>query len=258
MAKTNIRQQLNVQIIASLEQGTLPWRCPWDRTQTLNIPFNLCRNEDYHGFNVLHLWCSQIKQRYSTAHWLSYGQARKMGGQVRKDEHGTPVVFYKAFEKEPDEVDDNGEAVTEQIRMLRHTAAFNLDQIDGIEAPDPRARFGFEPVDAAERILNASSITILHGGARACYQPNSDIITMPDRDRFDSAADYYATALHELTHATKHRSRCDRPTYETSVHKGSYAFEELVAELGSLYCMSALGLHGEIAGHASYIDHWLS
>lgn len=258
MSKTDIRKQITDQIIDALEQGTLPWRCPWDRTQTLNIPVNLSTGRDYHGFNVVFLWCCQLRQCYSTGHWLTYRQAQELGGQVRKNEHSSPAIFYKAFEKETGDVDDNGDAVTEQIRVLRHFKVFNLDQIDDLEAPDPRPRFGFEPVEAAERILNASGITILHGGARACYRPNTDIITMPDRDRFGSATDYYATALHELAHSTQHASRCARPRYETTVREGAYAFEELVAELGSLYCMSALGLHGEIEGHASYIDHWLS
>ena len=258
MSKTDIRKQITDQIIGALEQGTLPWRCPWDRTQTLNIPVNLSTGHDYHGFNVVFLWCCQLQQRYSTGHWLTYRQAQKLGGQVRKDERGSPAIFYKAFAKETHEVDEDGNAVTEHVRVLRHFKVFNVDQIDGVEAPDPRPRFGFEPVEAAERILSASGITILHGGARACYRPNTDIITMPDRDRFGSAADYYATALHELTHATQHVSRCDRPRYETEVKKGAYAFEELVAELGSAFCMSALGLHGEIADHANYLDHWLS
>lgn len=259
MSQSNIRQQVTDQFIHALEQGTRPWRCPWDQSQTFNIPANLSTGDDYHGVNVAYLWAMQQDRQYSTGHWLTYRQAQKLGGQVRKGERHTPAVFYKAFEKETDEVDDNGEAVTEQIRMLRHFRVFNLDQIDGLEAPDPRQRFGFEPIDAVEQIVNATGITILHGGARACYQPNTDIISMPDRDRFSSAADYSVTVLHELAHATKTPERCNRPKYETTVRKGSYAFEELCAEITATYVMSALGLHGEtFDDSAGYIDQWLS
>ena len=259
MAKTNIRQQITDQFIHALEQGTRPWRCPWDQTQTFNIPVNLSTGDDYHGINVAILWAMQLDQKYSTGHWLTYRQAQKLGGQVRKDEHSTPAVFYKAIEKETDEVDADGEAVTEKIRILRYFNVFNLDQIDGLEAPDPRPRFGFEPIEAVERIVNAIGITVLHGGTRACYQPNTDIIAMPDRDRFSSAADYSVTVLHELAHATKTRDRCNRPKYETTVRKGAYAFEELIAEITATYAMSALGLHGQtFEDSAGYIDYWLS
>ncbi|MDA3919743.1 MAG: zincin-like metallopeptidase domain-containing protein [Salinisphaera sp.] len=258
MPKSDLCQDITNDVIASLEQGTLPWRCPWDRTQTFDIPINLSSNREYHGVNVALLWMHQAKMAYSTAHWMTYRQAQSLGGQVRKDEHSTPAVFYKSFEKETGQVDDNGEPETDQIRVIRQFKVFNLDQIDGIEAPDKRPRFGFEPVEAAERLLASAGIPISHGGGRAFYVPSQDRITMPDRDRFESANDYYATALHELTHATGHSSRCDRPRYETTVKKGAYAFEELVAERGSLFAMSALGLSGEVVGHDSYIDHWLS
>lgn len=258
MPKSDLCQDITNNVIESLEQGTLPWRCPWDSTQTFNIPINLSAQREYHGVNVALLWMCQAKMRYSTAHWMTYRQAQNLGGQVRKDERSTPAVFYKAFEKETGDVDDNGDPETKQIRVIRQFKVFNADQIDGIEAPDERPRFGFEPIDAAERLLVSAGVPIGHGGGRAFYVPSEDRITMPDRDRFESANDYYATALHELTHATAHRSRCDRPCYETKVKKGAYAFEELVAELGSLFAMSALGLSGEIVGHDSYIDHWLS
>lgn len=258
MSKQDFRQQITDQVIEALEQGTLPWRCPWDKTQSVAIPVNLSTGNAYHGFNVLWLWLSQYNNGFGTGHWLTYRQAQTMGGQVRKQEQGTPAIFYQAFEKKTGEVDADGEPETEQIRVLRHFTVFNLDQIDDIEAPDPRPRFGFEPIEAAERILDASGLTILHGGTQACYKPAQDIIEMPNRDRFRAAADYYATALHELTHATKHPSRCNRPRYQTEVHRGAYAFEELVAELGACQVMAALGLDGEIANHASYIHYWLS
>ena len=66
MAKTNIRQQITDQFIQALEQGTRPWRCPWDQTQTFNIPVNLSTGDDYHGINVAILWAMQLDQKYST------------------------------------------------------------------------------------------------------------------------------------------------------------------------------------------------
>lgn len=70
--KKDVRQQITDQVIDSLEHGTTPGRCPWDRTQTLNIPVNLSTGNDYHGVNVMHLWCCQMAHRYSTGHWPTF------------------------------------------------------------------------------------------------------------------------------------------------------------------------------------------
>lgn len=254
----DIRQQVTDKIIAALEHGTVPWRCPWDRTQC-GIPVNLKTGDDYHGFNAFYLTFAQVSAGYSTRHWLTYKQAQMMGGQVRKGEHGIPAVFYKSYDKETDKAEDSGEPKTEKILVLRYFTVFNLNQIDGIEPPAQRPRFSFEPIEAAEKIVKTSGIPVLHGGVKAYYKLRMDMIGMPDRDRFSRAEDYYATVMHELTHATKHPSRCNRQMYETTIPEGAYAFEELVAEIGSLLCMTALGLEGEIASLSNdYIDSWLS
>ena len=73
---------------------------------------------------------------------------------------------------------------------------------------------------------------------------------MPIAKAFKSTADYYATALHELTHWTKAKDRCNR-------NMESYAKEELVAEIGAAYLCASLGIEGKLQ-HASYIQSWLT
>ena len=168
------------------------------------------------------LWLTAQMRGFTSNRWITYRQAQELGGQVRKGEKGTTAVFYKRIERKTGELDANGEEQVETIPIARAFTVFNLDQIDGIDAARPTLGGGFEPRAAAEALLQASGVTIHHGGARAFYRPRTDEITLPDRERFERAADYYATALHELTHATAHPSRCARETR-------SYAFEELVA-----------------------------
>ena len=142
--------------------------------------------------------------------------------------------------------------------MLRSFTVFNLDQIDGIDSPLPEVTGGgFDPVESVEAVLKHSRVRIDEGGTKACYYPSLDKIDLPDRERFSDAYNFYATALHELTHATQHKSRCDRQPYDSDSLKTQYAFEELVAEIGSVFAMTHLGVSGELEGHASYIDHWL-
>ena len=78
---------------------------------------------------------------------------------------------------------------------------------------------------------------------------------MPPVEFFVSLERYYNTALHELTHWTGHPSRCDRALANRQ-HIEAYAFEELVAEMGSAFLSSHCGLQGQLH-HANYIASWL-
>lgn len=260
MPKRDIYQEVTDKMLAALEAGTKPWVCPWDRSGVVSLPINESSGDYYRGINVPMLWMAQGERGFTSSRWMTYKQAKAKGGQVRKGEKGTTVVFFKTLEKDTGETDaDTGEEIKNRVPMLRTFTVFNLDQIDGIEQPEPLAvGEGFEPIDQAEAVLRASGVTIHEGGARAFYRPSTDEITMPARDRFDNAYDYYATALHELTHATKHESRCDRKPYDAESLKVQYAFEELVAEIGSMFATASLGLTGDVQGHADYLESWLT
>ena len=64
--------------------------------------------------------------------------------------------------------------------------------------------------------------------------------------------------LHELTHWTGHSTRLDRLKSGKFGDK-DYAFEELVAELGSAFQCNLLGIEAEPReDHAQYIKSWLT
>jgi antirestriction protein ArdC len=62
----------------------------------------------------------------------------------------------------------------------------------------------------AEEFLGASGAAIKHGGNRAYYSQSNDAIQLPPFEAFQDKESYYATALHELTHWTKHDTRLQR------------------------------------------------
>ncbi|HYZ75708.1 MAG TPA: zincin-like metallopeptidase domain-containing protein [Chthoniobacterales bacterium] len=65
----------------------------------------------------------------------------------------------------------------------------------------------WDPIEEAERIIKASKARITHDAPDyPFYRPATDSIHLPDRGRFPSAANYYATALHELGHWTGHET----------------------------------------------------
>ncbi len=255
----DLYESVTQQIIAALEAGTPPWVCPWRGAGIDARPANATTGRPYRGVNVLLLNLRAVAQGFGRSRWLTFQQALAVGGHVRRGEQGTQIVFFKMHE-----IDGNttapadGKSQRHVVPLLRAFTVFNVEQINGLPAglsgPD-RPALGWTPVEAAERILVDSGALLQHGGSRAYYAPDADLIQLPPVSAFDCSSDYYATALHELTHWTGHASRCNRPL---GMRHGvnAYAFEELVAEMGAAFLTDHCGLVGQLQ-HASYIASWL-
>jgi antirestriction protein ArdC len=128
-------------ILAELEKGQVPWRKPWRALP----PANLISKKPYRGINTFLLALAG----YGSQYWLTYRQAQALGGNVRKGEHGTKIVFWK-FDKYETETAD-GEAEERTSAFLRYYTVFNLEQCDGLKAllalPPTR------PIESAEAIV---------------------------------------------------------------------------------------------------------
>lgn len=252
--------QVTTKIIEQLKAGVKPWECVWDRAGgQFGIPRNVRTGENYRGINIPILWEATSRKGYTTDLWVGYTQAQELGGHVRKDEKSTYGMIYKPLvvEDEDGEVGPDGKRAR-TIPLFKTFYIFNLDQVEGLDhlrPPAPTAGEAFEPIPVAEELLKKSHAQIIENGARAFYRKSNDQITLPDRWRFKVAEDFYATGLHELTHWTGHKSRLDR-TWGQRFGDDAYAFEELVAEMGSAFLCSKLGLKGELQ-HESYIGGWL-
>ena len=258
----DIYQSITNTIIAALEAGTPPWVCPWQSGPMDHLPANLSSGRRYRGINVLLLNLQAMRFGYSVNRWLTFQQARNLGAQVRKGEHGTEVVFFKLFEVDSQDHaparTTSGDDQRKVIPLLRSFTVFNAAQIDDLPAaliPAPAEVHDWQACDAAEAILLNSGAVLAHGGSRAFYSPTQDRIQLPERTSFTTATGYYQVALHELTHWSGAESRCNRPLLGRQ-HIEAYAFEELVAEMGSAFLCNHCGLPG-VLQHASYIESWL-
>ena len=250
----DIHQAITDRIIEAMEQARGTGRRLWDSQPSL--PLNLTTGKPYTGVNVLMLWSAALTHGYASPYWLTYKQAAEKGGQVRKGEKGTVCVFYKPWESTETNA-DTGETETTRGAVLKSFRVFNLDQIDGIEAPAREPRPDFQAIEDAERILQASPARIIEGGAQAFYQPATDTIHLPTREAFINREAFYSVALHELTHSTGHASRLARD-FSGRFGDAAYAFEELVAELGSAFLGADLGiLNATLPDHADYLAHWI-
>ena len=261
MSTSDLYQTVTAQIIAALEAGTAPWVCPWAHSGGSAAPANLSTGRAYRGINTLLLNMQAMAHGYAVNRWLTFQQARALGGHVRRGENGTHIVFFKMLD-----VDDargahhaaNDEPARKVIPLLRSFNVFNAAQVEDLPealtaVPPPPE--DWTPVSAAEELLARSGAVIRHGGDRAFYRPSDDVIQLPAQAQFPNASHYYNVALHELTHWTGHPDRCNRPLMGR-LHLEAYAFEELVAEMGSAFLSSHCGLPGELH-HASYIANWL-
>ena len=256
--KFDIYEMITDRILDALEKGTIPWQKPWKSAGSAGIPANLKSGKNYRGVNIFVLGLQGFSSRY----WLTFKQAKDLGGNVRRGEKGTPVVFWKWIEKT--KKDDNGEdKVVNRYPILRYYTVFNLDQVDGIDDPDADAAepSDFEPIEACEAIVDnmPDRPEIRNGGNRAFYRPAADFIGMPPAENFDKPAEYYSTLFHELTHSTGHESRLNREGITDLGFFGdeNYSKEELVAEMGAAFLCGHAGIENEtINSSAAYIDGW--
>lgn len=250
--QSDLYQSVTDRIVAALEAGTVPWVKPWRNDRSGGaLPHNAVTRRAYHGINVALLWMQEAAAGYATPQWLTFKQAADLGGNVRKGEKGTQIVFWR-FQ----DVKDSQTGEIRTVPMLRSYYVFNVAQCDDIELPTRRSvRAPIEPT-AIDALIAKTGASITHGGDVACYSPSRDSINMPRREAFKDLQAYHATLLHELTHWTSHKDRCAR---ELGKRFGTeaYAAEELIAEMGSAFLCSHLGVPLEGLQHADYLANWL-
>ena len=255
-------EKITSRILELLEAGTVPWHKPWASVAVRN----LVSQKEYRGVNTFLLGCMP----YASPHWLTFKQAKALGGSVRKGEKGSPCVFWKWMKaKTVEREDEDGNTITLVdgrnplgFPMLRQYTVFNSEQCDGIEIPKIEARDN-EPIADCEKIVSSmpKAPDIRHESTRAFYRPDEDFVSLPVLSAFDGSEEYYSTLFHELTHATGHASRLGRHGKREYTFHGfgskNYSREELVAEMGAAFLSGHCGIENRtIDNSASYIDSW--
>jgi len=258
--RRDVYQEVSDRILELLEAGTVPWRNPIKRGGGDGWPKNLDSGKVYRGVNVFLLAATSWAKGYGSDYWLTFKQAQKASGTIRKGEKSSLVVFWKQYQTKDRE---SGEEIT--VPVLKHYNVFNAEQCDGIEPPDaapldPEAP-PFEPLEQAAAIVAGykDKPQITPGGSRAVYRPTSDEVCIPEPERFTDRENYYATLFHELVHSTGHSKRLDRGLDTNLAPFGSpdYSKEELVAEMGAAFLAAVAGISPPtIEQSAAYIDGW--
>ena len=239
-------------IIAELEKGAAPWVKPW-RTDG-SADRNHVSAKPYRGINRLLLGMSSMANSFTSPIWASYKQWAESGFQVAKGSKGTHIVFFKPIAGKANA--ETGETEGGYC-VIRGYTVFNATQTN-FTAPVPLTpEPEFNPIPACEQFIIDTGAVISHGGDAAFYMPSQDRIQLPNKSAFGHESSYYATAFHELTHWTGSDKRLDRNLSAGRFGNPSYAFEELVAEIGAAFLCADMGIQGELR-HAAYIGSWLT
>jgi len=223
------------------------------------MPRNASTHRRYSGINVLILWGAVIERGFSSQSWLTFRQALGLGGNVRKGERGTTVVYADRFtpEDERRRAEQTGEEPG-AIPFLKRFTVFNIDQCEGL--PEEIAKVAPQPPPGliepqAEALIAATGADFRIGGARAFYSPTHDFVQVPPPQAYFEPINWHRTACHELAHWVGHKSRLARDL-SGSYGSKAYAREELVAEMAGAFVCASLGIVPTVR-HADYLGSWL-
>lgn len=225
-------------IKVSLSQGKMPWVKPWKEISNLN-PINGVHDTPYRGLNRWVLWAVAENNGYETGLWGTYKAWKSIGGNVRKGEKATTVVYYGTYE---DSTEEEGGIITKRFPIAKPYWVFNRDQVDNLPELEPSApRVETDTEKSLQEAGRRIKVSMKYGGDKAFYSPIRHAIGLPKPTQFQSENLFAQTFAHELGHATGHDdllARFDKDTFEPN----GYAKEELVAELTAALTLQHLGI----------------
>ncbi|RYG93597.1 MAG: DUF1738 domain-containing protein, partial [Alphaproteobacteria bacterium] len=152
-------------IIQELEAGRFPWVQPWAAAvpTPLGLPQNASTGRTYSGINILLLWFAAMEQGRPSQRWLTFKQALALGGNVRKGEKGTMVVYADSFvpTSEREKAAASG-GDPRRVGFLKRFTVFHVSQCDGLP-PEPDAVLApgrSEVIPAVEAVIAATGADI--------------------------------------------------------------------------------------------------
>lgn len=247
MTKTTDKMEAAAQqIIALMKEHGTNWAKPWTGIGGVH---NALTKKPYRGSNIFWLSLAAHAKGYDCNQWATFKQWKELGATVKKGETASPVFFFSVLERDNKETGEK-----DKFGFWKSYNVFNAAQVDGYTVQAPQE---FDAIAAAETYVANTAADIRHGKDGAFYSPVRDYIGMPPREAFDNASGYYSTLLHELTHWTGHKSRCDRDL-TGKFGNADYAREELIAECGAALLCMTLGVEKHATPqHAKYLNNWM-
>jgi antirestriction protein ArdC len=260
-----VHKPLANQVIA-LMQGQINdpkkrWDAPFKNLK--GRPTNAKTQNRYKGINAALTIMDTYFKKYTHCLYATKKQWASLGNAPKSGEKPLPIVFYKPF-FEPSK--RNPDTKVQSGCLMLFSKAYNVNQTEGTYKP-PQFKSGKQySVDAIDQFIKSTKVDLRHQEEGRCfYDTVNDYINMTSKINFKDSAEadatvhYYSTLFHELTHSTGHESRTGRikKNKEKLIHD-EYAFEELVAELGSVLFGQQFGIEKTIRdNHIQYLNSWI-
>ena len=262
--KKDLYQDFTDQVIKQMEDNNMNWTKPFTTT-ILNGHHNIVSKKPYQGMNCFNIGLSVYKNGFKSNEWATFNQWKNLGAKIKKGSKGTEILYWNI--KEYEDKTNKDEKV--KIPFLRYFVVFNADQVEGYETKEKGLKdFNLKEIDDWKAHFKTDTFVKntkanIQVNNKAFYSPSADYIGMPPKEDFKSDKEntkeqyYYSTLLHELTHWSGHSSRCNRDLKNRFGSK-AYAMEELVAEIGSAFLCSHLGVtKAPTPNHGRYLNNWL-
>lgn len=259
-----IVQQTAEKFIKMLEEskGKGQWIKPF--FADINPPVNFESKKVYRGFNFMVLSIVQEENQYTSRKWGTFDQWKKAKRFVKKGEHGTNIIFWKQVKIETEEVDENGDNIEKMIPFMRYYTVFNECQLQDYVVEQVEDK----PLDEdilhqinlfKDNYLDRIGAVYTEGHGHACYCQTTDTIELPSVSQYnrDMLAEYIPTACHETVHWSGHKSRLNRDL-TGRFGSESYAFEELVADIGAGFISKEFGREYMFSqNNIKYLESWI-
>lgn len=263
--QSKTREQLVKMYLEALKENKIPWRERWYS----DLNKNGVTNTEYKGVNQLILSYVAYKEKYKDNRWLTYKQIKENNYKITNAKgKGVPIEFWSVYDiKNKIRLDfPTYEKIIEKTPERKKnfkvfcntTYVFNASLIEGIKPNEKNNRNTIPTNIYFKRLISKLHIEYIEEGNRAYYIPSKDTIVLPPSSKFFDKYSYYATQLHELSHATGHSGRLNRNL--NNQNKKDYAREELIAEISSSFLMQKLNVkvhEDDYNNHKSYIQSWI-
>ena len=268
-------KNITEQILAEIKKGNLVWRQGWRSGVIIKGKTYGAQNYEtqrpYTGGNAFFINMQNLLNGTNYNFFLTHKQIRERGASLKKGAKAFPVsVFIKNITVKEIKVKGETKQVNEEEVGVIWYYVYPIDMVEGLKEIKRKTHkpdtFNEIIVSDAETIIKnmPSAPPIKHGGDKAFYTPTMDYVQMPHKKAFKVQQEYYSVLFHELMHSTGHTKRLDRGN-DTRRRDGSaedkkaYAFEELIAELGSAFLCGVCEIdYYTVNNSSAYLKGWAS
>jgi len=260
-------------VATAMQKDSYKWKKSWIEAGS---PFNYSTGDTYSGVNFLSLNFAMIDKGYKHNQWLTFKQLKTLGGDIKNNSWNYIYKFGRV-----NVVDDNKKPVVDSKGKQKSRNYFRCFVVYNIENTtlEPNValmqkkstQYSVDTIEAfIDRVYN-NDVNIKTDSTNGCYySPSHDWVHMVNKKNFidtehaNATEHYYSVLFHELVHATGHEKRLNRFENTKSMKflegKSHYAYEELVAELGSMLFASKYNLSVESTvreDHIAYLQSWI-